>query len=71
MIVTGAGLAIGLSLAYVTVPLISNIIFEVSPRDPYSFSFTAVAFIVVAVAASLAPAFRAARLDAKTVLRGD
>ena len=71
LVVTGAGLAIGLSLAYITVPLISSIIFEVSPHDPYSFSFTAVAFIVVAVAASLAPAFRAARLDANTVLRGD
>lgn len=69
--VTGIGLAIGLTAAFFAAPLMGDIVYKVTPRDPYLFVAIAIAFVAVAIAASLAPAFRAAGVDANTVLRGE
>ena len=58
-------------VAFFAAPLLGDIVYKVTPRDPYLFAAIAIAFVAVAIAASLAPAFRAAGVDANTVLRGE
>jgi ABC-type lipoprotein release transport system permease subunit len=44
-------------------------LFEVRPTDPLIFAATAALLLVVSIAASSAPAFRASRLDPMKTLR--
>jgi len=46
------------------------LLFQVSPRDPAAFGLAFVAMMVVAVAASFLPAWRAMRVDPMMTLRG-
>ncbi|HET9369878.1 MAG TPA: ABC transporter permease [Vicinamibacterales bacterium] len=69
--VTIVGGAVGLLLAFGAGQLVSSLLFGVSPIDPLAFGGTAAALVVVAVAASLKPALRAARLDPVTALRAE
>jgi len=64
-----AGVAIGLAAAAGLARLVANMLFEVRPTDPVSF--TAVPLILGAVAflANYIPARRAARVDAIVALR--
>jgi predicted permease len=68
---TAIGLTLGLILAWIAGRLLSGQLLGVSPTDPLSFVGTAVLLLVVATAASLLPARRAAHLDALTALRRD
>jgi predicted permease len=67
----GAGIAIGLSAAYLAAPYIQDLLFETSPRDTAVFVTVASALLAVSVAASLVPALRATRLDPATALRAE
>jgi ABC-type antimicrobial peptide transport system permease subunit len=67
----GIGIAIGIVAALGLTRLMESKLYEISPADPLSYAVSAVAFGVVAIAASLAPALRAARLNPVEALRAE
>ena len=64
-----AGVLIGVGGAWALTRTMTSLLFEVSATDPWTFVGIAVLFIVVALAASLLPARRAARIDPMAALR--
>lgn len=68
---TGAGLALGLVLSIASGRFVSSLLVGVSAADPATLVAVATIFIVVATAATLAPAVRASRVDAVQSLRGE
>ncbi len=69
--VTGAGLATGLLAAAATGRGLASLLYGVGPYDPATFGAAAAAVILAALAATIIPARRAARLDPMVVLRAD
>lgn len=66
---TAAGIAIGLAGAFFLRTMLSSLLYGIQPGDPITFIGAAATLWLVAVAASLAPAWRATRLDTVQVLR--
>jgi ABC-type antimicrobial peptide transport system permease subunit len=66
-----AGVAIGCVIALAAGRWIGPLLFDHGPRDPRVFGVVVTTMLVVAAAASLIPAARAARLDPKTALQSD
>jgi putative ABC transport system permease protein len=64
-----AGIAIGLAGAAALARLLSSVLFQVTPRDPATFTWAVIALATVAMAACLWPARRAAHLDPLAALR--
>jgi ABC-type antimicrobial peptide transport system permease subunit len=64
-----AGLTLGLAGSWWAARFIAPLLFQTEPRDPMTFSGTAVVMVAVGVLAAWVPARRAARLDPATVLR--
>ena len=62
---------LGVGVALVASRWVEPLLFETSARDPLVYASVAGALLLVAVAAALAPALRAARVDASVVLRSD
>jgi predicted permease len=71
LILVGAGLAIGLILAYATAGLMKTLVAGVNTRDPLTFAVTAGGLSAVALIASYLPARRATRIDPLIALRTD
>jgi len=69
--VTLGGLVIGALVALATSRAVAPLLFHVSPRDPLVYGIVAATLLVVGVAASLIPAFRASRVDANSALRAE
>jgi putative ABC transport system permease protein len=69
MILLGIGLAIGTGLALATGNAAASMLYGLKPGDPFTLAAAAAAMVVVALAASLAPAQRAATVDPMTALR--
>lgn len=65
------GCLIGLGGAVAVSGLLRSLLFGVSPFDPLVLVLAAVAILLLAVAASAVPAFRAASIDAMQSLRGE
>jgi ABC-type antimicrobial peptide transport system permease subunit len=65
----GLGLAIGVATALVLTRLVKNLLFGLSPTDPYVIGGSAATLLLVALLASYMPARRAARVDPVTALR--
>jgi ABC-type lipoprotein release transport system permease subunit len=63
------GLAIGLATSAAVTRLIQSMLYQTRPLDPEIFSVVALTLLVVAVAACVIPAWRAAQLDPVTALR--
>jgi predicted permease len=63
------GLAIGLAASAGMTRLIQSMLYETQPLDPEIFSLVALTLIVVAAAACVIPAWRAAQLDPVAALR--
>ena len=63
------GLAIGLATSTAVTRLIQSMLYQTRPLDPEIFSVVALTLFVVAVAACIIPAWRAAQLDPVTALR--
>ena len=61
----GAGLLVSLGLAR----LMSGLLTEVSPTDTFTYMVVALLLLVITIAASLAPAWRATRIDPMDALR--
>ena len=66
---TLAGIGAGAIAALGAGRLLEKLVFGVSPTDPVTLAVVSSALAVVALAASLVPAYRAARLDPSKVLR--
>ena len=71
MILVGAGLVLGLVVAYVVSGLASALFTSVSPHDPATFLVTAVGLGMIALLATYMPARRATRIDPLIALRTD
>jgi predicted permease len=63
------GIAVGILLAVVTGRSAASLLFGLKPYDPATMAIAAAALMTVAVAATLVPARRAARLDPMAALR--
>jgi ABC-type antimicrobial peptide transport system permease subunit len=68
---SGVGLALGLAVAYATSPLLNDLLFEVSPRDPGVFVGVALLLTAAATAGVLLPGFRATNVDATVALKAE
>lgn len=69
MLLALAGAAIGLVAATILTRLMAGMLFGVAPFDPVTFAAVAGILLMVSLAASSAPAWRAARLDPMRTLR--
>ena len=68
---TLAGLALGLMAAAATSRLLSTLLFGVTPFDGVAFAVAPAVLILVALAACLVPAWRAAATDPVVALRAE
>jgi ABC-type lipoprotein release transport system permease subunit len=66
-----AGAVIGVGAALLSTRLLNSFLVGVSATDPLTFVLVPLLFICVALAASAAPARRAARADPASTLRAD
>lgn len=71
VVVTVAGIAVGIPVALGAGGLIRSFLFELVPSDPTTLIAAAVFFVVVGAVAGVVPALRASTVDPVTVLRGD
>ena len=67
--ITGLGLAVGLPVAVATGRGLATLLYGVSPYDPATAGAVAAVVVLAALAASVIPARRAARVDPMVVLR--
>lgn len=63
------GIGLGIAGSIASSALLERMVFGVSPSDPWTMAIVASALGVVALAASVIPAMRAARVDPASVLR--
>ncbi len=68
---TLVGIAAGAVAALASAKLLERLVFRVSATDPLTFALVAVTLALVALLASVGPAYRASRVDPLTVLRAD
>ncbi|MEI9972095.1 MAG: FtsX-like permease family protein [Ignavibacteriota bacterium] len=69
MRLAAAGLAIGAAGAILLTRLMAKMLYEVKPTDPAVFLIVAGALMAVAMAASLVPSMRVARIKPAAALR--
>jgi putative ABC transport system permease protein len=69
LVLAGIGLVIGLGAAAVLTRYVSSQIYGVHAFDPLTYIVVTVLLVVISVVASLAPAWRAARVDPMKTLR--
>jgi putative ABC transport system permease protein len=69
--VVAAGVVVGVALALAAGRLVSAVLYGVEPSDPRAMLLAAGTLLVVAGAAALVPAWRAARVDPNVALRAD
>jgi putative ABC transport system permease protein len=67
--VTAVGIAVGLLAALGLARFMTTLVFGVSPRDPLTFAIVPAVLAIVAIAAAIVPARRAARVEPMEVLR--
>jgi putative ABC transport system permease protein len=67
----GAGILAGVAAALFLTRLMEGLLFGVAPRDPFTFLMVSGILLLIAAAASLIPALRAARLDPLEALRAE
>jgi putative ABC transport system permease protein len=69
MMLAFSGVAAGLVIAFGVTRFMSTLLHQVKPGDPLTFASVAIILSVVAVAASLVPAWRATRVDPVVALK--
>jgi len=69
LLLSGAGVVLGLAASAGLTRVLASMLFEVSPTDPLTLAGVTGVISVVAVVACLAPAWRASRVSPLTVLR--
>jgi predicted permease len=65
------GIAVGVIAALASARLMETLVFGVSPSDPLTLAAVGVTLAIVALMASVVPAYRAVRVDPVTVLRAE
>ena len=68
---TIVGMALGLAAAFGLTRVMKNLLFNVRPADPMTFTLIALLLVAVALIASYIPARRATKVDPLTALRHD
>jgi predicted permease len=68
---TGIGVAIGLTSAFLTMRLMSSLLFNVSPMDPGTYIVASVCIVAIAWLACYLPSRRAAAVDPTLALRAE
>jgi predicted permease len=68
---TGIGVAIGLTSAFLTMRLMSSLLFNVSPLDPWTYIVTSLSVVAVAWLACYLPSRKAAAVDPTLALRAE
>jgi ABC-type antimicrobial peptide transport system permease subunit len=71
MLLTGIGIACGLVAAFVTMRLMSSLLFNVSPIDPLTYAVITVVVVAIAYLACYWPSRRAASVDPVNALRAE
>jgi len=71
LMLTGIGLACGMVVAFVTMRLMSSLLFDVSPVDPITYVTISACVIAAAYLACYLPARRAATVDPVNALRAE
>jgi ABC-type antimicrobial peptide transport system permease subunit len=71
LMLTAAGLAIGLALAWALTRTLQNLLYGVAAGDPATFAAAVALLAAIALAACYLPARRASRLDPIAVLRAE
>ena len=69
MVVAVAGIAAGLMVALLVSRVLSSLLYGIPARDPATFAGVAIMLASVALAACIAPALRASRVDPIVALR--
>ncbi len=68
---TALGVAAGIALSIALAKLIASLLYNTSARDPLVIALAAIALVVAGTAASVLPAWRAAKTDPMIALRAD
>ena len=71
MILTVAGLAIGLASALALGRVLTDLVYGIAPNDPVTLSAAAVFLAAVSLTATYLPARRATKVDPMTALRAE
>jgi len=71
LMLTAAGFVVGTAGAFLATRMMASLLFEVRPTDTASFLAASASLAAVAVLASLAPAWRATRVDPIIALRAE
>jgi ABC-type antimicrobial peptide transport system permease subunit len=71
MLLTGVGVVCGLVAAFITMRLMSSLLFNVSPVDPLTYAAITVVVVVIAYLACYLPSRRAATVDPVNALRAE
>ena len=71
LLLTGIGLACGLVVAFITMRLMSSLLFNVSPVDPLTYISITICVMATAYLACYLPARRAATVDPVNALRAE
>jgi putative ABC transport system permease protein len=71
ILLTGAGAAIGLIVAFAVMRLMSSLLFHVSPADPLTYLVVSLGLVLIAALASYLPARRTAGVDPSEALRAE
>jgi predicted permease len=71
VVLAAMGLLIGGVAALAAGELLSGLLFQIAPWDPWSFVTIAVVLVLTAIAAAASPALRAAHVDPVTAMRAE
>jgi ABC-type antimicrobial peptide transport system permease subunit len=71
VIISAAGIVVGLLLAVVAGRLITRVLFDVSPNDPGTLATVVLLLLGAAALAAYVPARRATKVDPMVALRQD
>jgi putative ABC transport system permease protein len=71
LVLTLAGILIGVGASFALTRVMSTLLYQVSPADPLTFTLSAALFTLVALTASYLPARRATRIDPTNALRSE
>ncbi len=66
---TSIGIVVGLAVAAVATPLLTPLLHNVTPYDPWTFIAVPLVLLAISAVAAIVPAWRASRVDPLTALR--